>query len=138
LPLTKSLEKAGIVAFDLSFFAKNENKNNGQDLLILSFHTLMKRQATLRSDYLGNLRRGCAWADRGVRVNCISPGYVNTPMTQGGMANKEWSDRWMQFTPLRRVGESQEIAPAVLFLASDSSSFFTGSNFVVDGGYCCW
>ena len=57
------------------------------------------------------------WADRGVRVNCISPGYVNTPMTQGGMANKEWYDRWMQFTPLGRVGEPQEIAPAVLFLA---------------------
>jgi Enoyl-(Acyl carrier protein) reductase len=68
------------------------------------------------------------WADRGVRVNCISPGYVNTPMTQGGMANKEWYDRWMQFTPLRRVGEPQDIAPAVLFLASDSSSFFTGSD----------
>src|ERR1700720_4192161 len=78
------------------------------------------------------------WADRGVRVNCVSPGYVNTPMTQGGMANKEWYDRWMEFTPARRVGEPQEIAPAVLFLASDASSFFTGSNLVVDGGYTCW
>ncbi len=78
------------------------------------------------------------WANRGVRVNCISPGYVNTPMTQGGMANKEWYDRWMDFTPMRRVGEPQEIASAVLFLASDSSSFFTGSNLVVDGGYSCW
>jgi len=78
------------------------------------------------------------WADRGVRVNCISPGYVNTPMTQGGMANKEWYDRWLEFTPARRVGEPQEIAPAVLFLASDASSFFTGSNLVVDGGYTCW
>jgi NAD(P)-dependent dehydrogenase (short-subunit alcohol dehydrogenase family) len=77
-------------------------------------------------------------ADRGVRVNCISPGYVNTPMTQGGMANQEWYDRWMEFTPVRRVGEPQEIAPAVLFLASDASSFFTGSNLVVDGGYTCW
>ena len=78
------------------------------------------------------------WADRGVRVNCISPGYVNTPMTQGGMANKEWFDRWMEFTPQRRVGQPHEIAPAVLFLASDASSFVTGSNFVVDGGYTCW
>jgi NAD(P)-dependent dehydrogenase (short-subunit alcohol dehydrogenase family) len=78
------------------------------------------------------------WADRGVRVNCISPGYVNTPMTQGGMANKEWFDRWMEFTPQRRVGQPHEIAPAVVFLASDASSFVTGSNFVVDGGYTCW
>jgi NAD(P)-dependent dehydrogenase (short-subunit alcohol dehydrogenase family) len=78
------------------------------------------------------------WAERGVRVNCISPGYVNTPMTQGGMANLEWYARWKEFTPMRRVGEPQEIAPAVLFLASDASSFFTGSNLVVDGGYTAW
>ena len=56
-------------------------------------------------------------------------------MTQVGMANEEWYDRWI--TPVGRVGEPQEIAPAVLFLASNASSFFTGSNLVVDGGYTC-
>src|SRR6202046_1390915 len=74
------------------------------------------------------------WAQRGVRVNCISPGYVNTPMTQGGMANREWNDRWMQFTPMGRVGETREVASAVVYLASDASSYFTGSDLVVDGG----
>src|ERR1700720_1164816 len=78
------------------------------------------------------------WADRGVRVNCVSPGYVNTPMTQGGMANKEWYDRWLDFTPMGRVGEPREVATAVVYLASDASSYFTGSNLVVDGGYTCW
>jgi NAD(P)-dependent dehydrogenase (short-subunit alcohol dehydrogenase family) len=78
------------------------------------------------------------WARRGVRVNCISPGYVNTPMTQGGMANSEWYQRWMEFTPMARVGEPTEIASAVVFLASEASSFFTGSNLVMDGGYTSW
>jgi hypothetical protein len=41
-----------------------------------------------------------------IRRQLISPGYVNTPMTQGGMANKEWYDRWLRFAPLRRVGGS--------------------------------
>jgi NAD(P)-dependent dehydrogenase (short-subunit alcohol dehydrogenase family) len=78
------------------------------------------------------------WAKRGVRVNSISPGYVNTPMSQGGMANNDWYPRWIEFTPMARVGEPSEIAPAVVFLASDASSYFTGTNLVIDGGYTCW
>jgi NAD(P)-dependent dehydrogenase (short-subunit alcohol dehydrogenase family) len=78
------------------------------------------------------------WAKRGVRVNSISPGYVATEMTKRGMENAEWSRDWMRFTPMARLGEPAEIASAVLFLASDASSYFTGSNLVVDGGYTCW
>jgi NAD(P)-dependent dehydrogenase (short-subunit alcohol dehydrogenase family) len=44
----------------------------------------------------------------------------------------------MAFSPMGRIGEPQEIAPAVVFLASDASSFFTGSNLVIDGGHTCW
>ena len=78
------------------------------------------------------------WAKRGVRVNSISPGYVGTDMTKPGMLNPDWYPTWMQFTPMARVGEPWEIAPAVLFLASDASSYFTGSNLVMDGGYTVW
>ncbi len=78
------------------------------------------------------------WAQRGVRVNSISPGYVATEMTKRGMENEPWRKEWLHFTPMNRVGEPAEIASAVLFLASDASSYFTGSNLVVDGGYTCW
>jgi NAD(P)-dependent dehydrogenase (short-subunit alcohol dehydrogenase family) len=78
------------------------------------------------------------WAKRGVRVNSISPGYINTPMTPRDQVRRDWYDLWMRFSPMGRIGEPQEIAPAVVFLASEASSFFTGSNLVVDGGYTCW
>jgi NAD(P)-dependent dehydrogenase (short-subunit alcohol dehydrogenase family) len=78
------------------------------------------------------------WARRGVRVNSISPGYVNTPMTPRDQIRRDWYEIWMRFSPMNRIGAPQEIAPAVVFLASDASSYFTGSNLVVDGGYTCW
>jgi NAD(P)-dependent dehydrogenase (short-subunit alcohol dehydrogenase family) len=78
------------------------------------------------------------WARRGVRVNCISPGYINTPMTPKGQVRDDWYNVWMTFSPMGRIGEPREVAPAVVFLASDASSFFTGSNLVIDGGYTCW
>jgi NAD(P)-dependent dehydrogenase (short-subunit alcohol dehydrogenase family) len=78
------------------------------------------------------------WAKRGVRVNSVSPGYVNTPMTPKDQIRTDWYDLWMTFSPMGRIAEPQEIAPAVVFLASDASSFVTGSNLVIDGGYSCW
>ena len=78
------------------------------------------------------------WAKRGVRVNSISPGYIGTEMTKAGMSNPEWQADWLKFTPMGRVGEPREVATAVVYLASDASSYFTGSNLVVDGGYTCW
>ncbi len=78
------------------------------------------------------------WAKRGVRVNAVSPGYIGTEMTRQGMSNAEWFKVWLDMTPMGRVGEPDEIARAVLFLASDAASFATGTNLVVDGGYTCW
>ena len=78
------------------------------------------------------------WAARGVRVNCVSPGYIGTEMTKSGMTNEEWKRTWLEMTPMGRVGEPTEIAHAVWFLASDAARFANGTNLVVDGGYTCW
>jgi NAD(P)-dependent dehydrogenase (short-subunit alcohol dehydrogenase family) len=78
------------------------------------------------------------WAARGVRVNAVAPTYINTPMTAYATQNKAMFNTWMEFTPMARMGETDEIASVVLFLASDASSLLTGSIVVADGGYTCW
>ncbi|GAA0528650.1 3-oxoacyl-ACP reductase [Saccharopolyspora subtropica] len=78
------------------------------------------------------------WAARGVRVNSVSPGYVGTELTKRGLSNEEWRRAWIDGTPMNRVAEPHEIAPAVVFLASDASSYCTGTDLVVDGGYTVW
>lgn len=78
------------------------------------------------------------WADRNVRVNCVSPGYIGTEMTKRGMRNETWNAFWLEMTPMKRVGQPVEIANAVLFLASDAASFATGTDLIVDGGYTSW
>lgn len=78
------------------------------------------------------------WAARGVRVNCISPGYIATPMTKLGLETPEWRETWLTSTPMGRLGEPFEVAAVAVFLASPASSFMTGSNVVVDGGYTSW
>jgi NAD(P)-dependent dehydrogenase (short-subunit alcohol dehydrogenase family) len=78
------------------------------------------------------------WARRGVRVNAVSPGYIGTEMTKRGMSHAEWYRMWLDMTPMGRVGEPDEVARAVWFLASDAASFATGTNLVIDGGYTSW
>jgi NAD(P)-dependent dehydrogenase (short-subunit alcohol dehydrogenase family) len=78
------------------------------------------------------------WASRGVRVNAVAPTYINTPMTANAAARGELFDVWMEMTPMRRMGEADEIASVVLFLASDAASLLTGSIVQADAGYTCW
>jgi NAD(P)-dependent dehydrogenase (short-subunit alcohol dehydrogenase family) len=78
------------------------------------------------------------WGGRGVRVNAVAPTYINTPMTALGKTNKPMFDVWIDSTPMARMGETDEIASVVLFLASDASSLLTGSIVAADGGYTCW
>jgi len=79
------------------------------------------------------------WAQLGVRVNSVSPGYTATAILDQVTADHpEWTDTWFRETPMGRPGQVTEIAPVVLFLASDAASFVTGSDYVVDGGYTSW
>jgi len=76
--------------------------------------------------------------DRGIRVNTLSPGPVETPIIDGQFTTKEEADAARAFfagiTPLGRIGRPEEMAAAILFLASDDSSFSTGIDLVADGG----
>ena len=78
------------------------------------------------------------WGARGVRVNAVAPTYIRTPLTAFASSNPTMYNAWIDGTPMARMGEVDEIASAVLFLASDASSLMTGSIVVVDGGYTCW
>jgi len=78
------------------------------------------------------------WAARGVRVNSIAPGYIDTPMSADGLRTPELSEIWLQNTPMRRGGRPDEIAAVALFLASEASSLMTGSVIVADAGYTIW
>ncbi|WEX10525.1 glucose 1-dehydrogenase [Chelativorans sp. AA-79] len=79
------------------------------------------------------------WGRRGVRVNAVAPTYIETPLTAFGMKeNPEMYKVWLEMTPMGRVGQPDEIASVVHFLASDASSLMTGSIVLADGGYTCW
>lgn len=73
------------------------------------------------------------WAPLGVRVNAIAPGYMHTDMAP--IDDPRFHRHWIEDTPQERAGEPDELGPAMVFLASDASSFMTGSILTIDGGY---
>ncbi len=80
------------------------------------------------------LQLGCEWADRGVRVNSVSPGFIVTEMVRPAIEGMGM-DKWIASrTPMRRIGELEEIVAPVMFMASDSASYITGHDLNVDGG----
>ncbi len=77
------------------------------------------------------------WADRGIRVNTISPGYTLTPMNLRPEV-AEQVKRFAADTPMQRMATPDEMAGPAIFLASQAASFVTGVDLVVDGGFVCW
>src|SRR5918994_5575583 len=73
------------------------------------------------------------WAPYGVRVNALAPGYIKTEMAP--VDEPQFRRHWIEDAPMRRYAVPAELGPSVVFLASDASSFMTGSVLVVDGGY---
>jgi NAD(P)-dependent dehydrogenase (short-subunit alcohol dehydrogenase family) len=73
------------------------------------------------------------WAPHGVRVNALAPGYIKTEMAP--VDEPQFRQHWIEDAPMRRYAMPAELGPSVVFLASDASSFMTGSVLVVDGGY---
>jgi NAD(P)-dependent dehydrogenase (short-subunit alcohol dehydrogenase family) len=75
------------------------------------------------------------YAKDGIRVNSVHPGMLPPMRSSKGSADPQWRDRMIKAVPMKREGRVEEVAHAVLFLASDEASYITGTEVVVDGGY---
>lgn len=73
------------------------------------------------------------WADRGVRVNSVAPGYFRTDLSSG-LLDSSWGDRILGAIPMSKLGDPKDLANSVVFLASDAARYITGTTLVVDGG----
>ena len=73
------------------------------------------------------------WAPFNIRVNALAPGYIKTEMAQ--VDKPEFKARWVDDAPQQRYALPEELAPTIVYLASDASSFMTGHVLIIDGGY---
>ena len=128
---------SGLVAQDMM------TRGSGSIINIASVHGIVASAPNLQPAYaaskagLVNLSRdlGVQWARHGIRVNALCPGYFETELTQV-MFDDESMTNWInRNTAMRRGGQIHELDGAALFLASDASSYVTGTTLVVDGGW---
>jgi NAD(P)-dependent dehydrogenase (short-subunit alcohol dehydrogenase family) len=89
---------------------------------------------------VAHLTRGMSseWAQYGIRVNALAPGYIHTQQTAASAKIPEILERNLAATPMKRYGRIDELKGAIVFLASEASSFATGTVLTIDGGYTVW
>jgi 2-epi-5-epi-valiolone dehydrogenase / demethylgadusol O-methyltransferase len=78
------------------------------------------------------------WADRGVRVNCISPGIIRTALIEQSDALRPLVDEWLAQIPMGRLGEVTDLQAGIVYLACEASDYMTGHNLVIEGGQTLW
>jgi NAD(P)-dependent dehydrogenase (short-subunit alcohol dehydrogenase family) len=104
-----------------------------------------QNQAAYNSSKAGvlHLTRSLAaeWAPRNILVNSISPGYTKTALVDNLLKTPEGQTmlpKWLERVPLARMAVPEDLQGAVVYLASPASDYMTGSDIIIDGGYCCW
>ena len=115
-------QKDGVIIYLASIAGVRGNKNIG--LYGISKAGLIQLARNLAVEF----------GPHNIRVNSISPGMINTPFSESLMNNAEFMSKRLALTPLRRVGEVEEIAGVAVMLASRAGGFITGQNIIVDGG----
>ncbi|HLW70369.1 MAG TPA: SDR family oxidoreductase [Candidatus Binataceae bacterium] len=123
-----------------------EAKKPGRIINMVSIYALVASSIYRLSAYtatkaaLANLTRQLAveWAQYGILVNAIAPGWIPTEATEGGIAKPANRERMERGTPLGRLGLPEELRGAVIYLAAPASSYVTGTILSVDGGYASW
>ncbi|AEI50935.1 SDR family oxidoreductase [Runella slithyformis] len=80
----------------------------------------------------------CEWAADGIRVNAVAPWYIETPLTESVLSNKDSLAYIISRTPMQRVGQPEEVASAIAFLCLPAASYITGNILTVDGGFAVY
>jgi sorbose reductase len=122
-----------------------DNKVEGKILIVSSMSGSIVNRPQKQSAYnaskaaSAHLMKSLAseWAPHGIRVNALSPGYIQTEANAGEEMEK-LSKEWVKDIPLKRIAKPEEFRGAAVWLVSDASSYVTGSEIIVDGGYTIW
>jgi sorbose reductase len=122
-----------------------ENKVDGRILIVSSMSGSIVNRPQKQSAYnaskaaSAHLMKSLAseWAPYGIRVNALSPGYIQTEANEGDEM-KKLSEQWVKDIPMARIAKPEEFRGAAVWLVSDASSYVTGSEILVDGGYTIW